>query len=168
MLNSAFGDHLRSRCAFGDFLQFTPARRRAYLINDRRARPVPESDASSGNSGDHRFVDHVGVAIRSRTFAVEFRSGHSAEPRSSPPIVDQLSASTCGRELQNIPGPARLRAHRDRRLSPDVEFNIEHQTTGPVPGSSAAYSLPAEVGSLSSPGRRSPTSGSVGRASGEC
>ena len=32
------------------------------LINDRRARPVPESDVSSGNLGDRRFVDQVGAA----------------------------------------------------------------------------------------------------------
>ena len=74
-LNSAFGDRLWFRCAFGDFLHVAPARRRAYLINDRRARPVPGSDMPSGNSGDHRFVDHVGVVIRSRAFAVKFPLG---------------------------------------------------------------------------------------------
>jgi len=30
-----------------------------YLINDRPTQPVPGSDVSSGNSGDHRFVDQV-------------------------------------------------------------------------------------------------------------
>jgi len=32
------------------------------LINERRVRPVPGSDVSSGNLGDHRFVDQVGGA----------------------------------------------------------------------------------------------------------
>ena len=52
------------RCGFGDFLHVASVRRYTYLINDRGARPVPESDMPSGNSDDHRFVDQIGAAIR--------------------------------------------------------------------------------------------------------
>jgi hypothetical protein len=72
------------------FFHAAPARRSAYLINDRRARSVPGSDASPGIYDDHRPVAQLRLVPRSS-------STRTIGPRLTcrrPPTRNSKSSST--------------------------------------------------------------------------
>ena len=77
--------------------------------------------------------------------------------RSGPPIVDQLSA----RDGPDADVKFNSEQHNRNPARTGEQLRMRNSTakTGrrPLPGPSAAHSSPAEVGSFSSPGRRSPT-----------
>ena len=112
--------------------------------------------ASGGGAARSTYLINEPAIIQVPRWDVRFGN------RPGPPIVDQLSARDgSGTDVKfNSERHDRDTARTGDRLR--MVNSTAKTGPRPLPGPSAAHSSPAEVGSFSSPGRRSPTRVLVG------